>query len=137
MHTEVNSPKWNDRIVGYLRSLLNPRTVILGVMMVYFIVMAVRVQSWYQRYAQNPGTALPDHLLIGPFWLIVAALMLLISRWWTEFLAILVCGNILYMGYVDLRGNPFASDLDPSYRIPLRIWLAQKYAFQPHELLEI
>jgi hypothetical protein len=116
---------------------MNPRTIILGVTIVYFIVMAVRVERWRQQVLQAGIAMRPNHLLDVPFWLIVATLMLLIRRWWTELLAILVCGNMLYMGYVDLRGNPFVSDLDPSYRIPWRIWLAQKYAFQPQELLEI
>lgn len=79
----------------------------------------------------------PNYLLDVPFWLTVAASVLLIRRWWSELLAILISGRLLCMSYVGFRGNPFVSDLDPSFRLPLRVWFNQTYTFQPQELLEI
>src|SRR5437870_2710746 len=100
MQAEVNTPRWNDRILGYLRSLMNPRTIILGVTIVYFIVMAVRVERWRQQVLQAGIAMRPNYLLDVPFWLIVAAVLLLIRRWWSELVVILISGRLLYLNYL-------------------------------------
>src|SRR6266513_3814449 len=119
MYPDVSEPKWNGRVARFLRLLRTPRTIVLAIAIVYFIAMAVRVVRWYQEFGQGRIIVYPEHLLVVPFWLIVAAVLLLVRKWWSELLAVLVNGRVLYMGFVDLRGNPFVSDLDPSYRIPL------------------
>jgi hypothetical protein len=136
MNAKLNATKGTDRIMRSLNWLINPRTIILGVTIVYFIVMALRVARWYQKYGQGRIAVYPDWLGV-PMFLIAAAALLWSRRWWSELLAILPGGRVLYMSYVGFRGNPFVSDIDPSFRVPLRIWLAQTYALQPQEFLEI
>src|SRR5712691_11800387 len=115
MHIDVNTPEGTNRIIRQLRKLVTPRTIVLAIAIVYFIVMAVRLAGWYQKYGQGRIAAYPDWLDV-PMFLIVAAMLLWSRRWWSELLAILPSGRVLYISYVGFRGNPFVSDLDRSFR---------------------
>ena len=64
MHTDANTPKWSDRIVGFVRLLVTPRTIVLSIAIVYFIVMAVRVERWRQQVLQAGIAMRPNYLLV-------------------------------------------------------------------------
>lgn len=137
MNAKVSATKGTDRIGRYLRSLMTPRAIILGVAILYFIKTALRVARWYQEYGQGRINLYPDYLLAVPVILTVAALLLLLRKWWSELLAILVSGWLLYRVYGGFRSVGLAHDLPTFTALSLRIWFTQTFADQSQVFLEI
>lgn len=131
------APKGTDRIWRYLRLLMTPRAVILGVAIVYLILMAVRVERWYQRFGKGRINYYPDHLLVGPITLTTAASLLLLRSWWSELIAILVSGWVLYGVYTGFRSVGLAQDLPTFSALSFRIWFTQMFSDQSQVFLEI
>ena len=122
----------------YFHSLVNPRAAILGLTLLHLIVMQMWVGRWYQRFGDDLGDSYPDSLLQVPLLLVFASLMLLLNKWWSRSLALIVSSWVLYpLGFAALHSVALAHDLPLISFSTARLWLIQKYVGQPQELLQL
>lgn len=137
MMTKVHM-RYREGIVSYLQSLVEARGIIFGLALLHLIAILTWVSRWYQEFGHGPINVYPNSILIVPIVLLVAASMLLIRRWWSHLLALVLSGWVLYwLCYVGLRQISLAHDVPLLGAASLRLWLVQKYEGQPQELLQM
>lgn len=125
-------------VANYFHSLVNLRAVILGLALLHLILMQIWVSRWYQRFGDEPGDSYPDSFLKVSFLLVFASLTLLLGKWWSQLLALLVSSWVLYsLGFAALHSVALAHDLPLLSFSTARLWLIQKYTGQPQELLQL
>lgn len=123
---------------NYFHSLVNLRAAILGLALLHLIVMQIWVGRWYRKFGDAPGDSYPDSFLNVPFLLVFASLMLLLGKWWSQLLALIVSSWVLYsLGFAALHSVALAHDLPLMSFSTARFWLIQKYVGQPQELLHL
>ncbi len=122
----------------YLRVLVDARAIILGVSLLHLVVTFVWVLRWYQRLGNASTDYYPNEFLTIPLVLVLASLMLMISRWWSYVLAFVASGWVIYLlGYAALRAASIARDVPLPSSESLRVWFATKYIGQPQEFLQL
>lgn len=127
------------RIKSALFYLLEPKAIILGFTLFYYIVGRI---SWERLVAAcQPLPCYPgDHTpTIGdPFKLFFAALFLVLNRWWGNLIALLVSGKLIYE-YVYLLsvGCSSAHEQPILSQDVFRCWWQVTGYEAPHHLLHL
>jgi|SRR5215471_6268926 len=129
-----------DEAHSLLRRLIDPKVVVLCVCAGNFISMVAQVIKLERDF--NPGLNdyiggwTPTVLLVEPMILLVAAVCLLINRWWTLLIALLASGRIIYtLGYLSWRESHFAQGR-PTWNAFEKLWYVV-YQPRPQYLLEV
>ncbi len=131
----TNQPR---KAADYFRALFEVRAIILGVSLLELIVVSVRVSRWYEEFGERPGDFYPNVELNIPILLVLASVMLLISRWWSHLIAFVVSGWVIYfLGYVALRAASKARDVPLLSSEAVRVWFAAKSNWQIQEFLQL
>lgn len=120
------------------RRLLEPRAVIAGIALLHLVITSVWVSRWYEAFGKGPTDVYPDHLLVLPLILLLAAVMLLIRKWWSHLLALVASGWVIYfVGFLGFSSIARAHD-QPLFSLWVaRVWFIQKSAVQSQELLQL
>jgi hypothetical protein len=122
----------------YVRRLVQPKAIILGVALLFVVVAHISVARWYREFGNGPIDVYPDHWLNVPYILLFATAMLLVSRWWSYLLALAIGGWLIYsLGYLGVLSTSNAQNQPLLSFWVLRVWFMQKYAWQPQELLQL
>ena len=127
-----------SRSSHYLRRLSQPKVFIFAIALLCVIVAHISVARWYRQFGDSPGDFYPNHWVHVPYVLLFAATMLLISRWWSYILAILVSAWVTYLlGYGGLLSHSRAQDRPFFSFGTARAWFIEKYNWQPQELVQV
>jgi hypothetical protein len=122
----------------WLRRLFDLRAIIFGFSLLQLIVTQVWVSRWHQNFGTGPIEVYPDKLFIVPVILVITAFLLFVVTWWSQVLAVVASGWVLYLlGYVALRGASLAHDVPLFSLSSLRLWFIEKYVGQPQEFLQL
>jgi hypothetical protein len=99
----------------WLRYLVDPKSIIFGVCLVNFIAMLVHVYQVDRRIKASGylvGHWYPVAVMVEPFLLIISAIGLVVNRWWSLLVALLLSGRVVYSsGYLSLRAVHNAHDV--------------------------
>ena len=123
---------------AYARHLFLPKAIILVIALTSVIVAHISVARWYREFGNSPGDFYPNFWVHVPYVLLFAATMLLLSRWWSYILAILVSLWVTYsLGYGGLLSHSRAQDRPFFSFGTARAWFIEKYNWQPQELVQV
>jgi cation transport ATPase len=127
-----------SRRSDYIRRLIQPKVIVFAVSLVAVIVAHISVARWYRQFGNSPGDWFPDNWIHVPYVLLFAATMLLIARWWSYILAILVSLWVTYsLGYGGLLSHSRVQDRSFFSFGTVRAWFFEKYNWQPQELVQV
>ena len=117
--------------------LLQPTAIIFGTAITFVVVAHINVANWYREFGNEPIDVFPDHLLEDPYVLVFASVMLVIRKWWSSLIALVVSARLVYLlGYLSLLSERHGFDeARPSWVV--HHWFVQKYLWQPQELLHL
>jgi hypothetical protein len=131
----TNHPR---KAADYFRVLFDLRGIILAVSLLQLIVISLGVSRWYEELGRRPSDFYPNAELNIPIVLVLASVMLLISRWWSHLIAFVVSGWVIYfLGYVALRAASKARDVPLLSSEAVRVWFAAKSNWQIQEFLQL
>lgn len=105
--------------INIFRRFFHFRAILFGVALLYYVSTYV----WWKRligdnYPPEHGSPLTD-----PFYILVAAALLLINRSWSYLLVLAICGLLAYhTAYDTLLGCAAAYDVTPFNGTALRCW---------------
>jgi hypothetical protein len=126
---------------GQLRWPPHPDTIIFGICLLNFIVALVNVVRIDREIGASGyivGHWYPGAVMMEPFLLLVSAISLLINRWWSLLLALLLSGRVVYsLGYLSWTAVHYAHD------VPMLSWQAMEklwyviYQPRPQYLFEV
>ena len=126
---------WSSQIV---RRLLQPNAIIFGIALMFVVVAHVSVARWHREFGNGRIEGYPDVELFIPYTLLVAAVMLLVSKWWSYFLALIASGWVIYtLGYKGPLGVAAANDHPLFSSWVLRNWLTSTWTTQPQYLFQL
>ncbi len=129
-----------------LKSFLSPRAIVFAACILNLLVRAMYVRQveleaqarmaidqWPYSEHWNPAA-----VMLVPMMLLIAAIGLLINRWWSLLLATLVSGRVIYLlGYLSLTAVRYAFDVPMvSWQAIEKLWYAV-YQPQPQYLFEV
>ena len=126
MNREPHSYRW-------LRHLVDPKSIIFGVCLVNFAVMLIHVYGIDRKIKASgyiAGHWYPGAVMVDPFLLIIAGTCLMVNRWWSLMVALLLSGRVVYsVGYLSWTAVHYAHD------VPMLSWqavdLLWKVIYQP------
>ena len=117
--------------------LFQARAMIFGVALVFLVHAHVALDRWYRAFGDGPLDFDPNYVLYDPHILLLASVLLLIGRWWSETIALVIITRLVYfLGYSSILSLSYASD-ESSLGLAMPRWLVMKYLYQPQELLHL
>jgi hypothetical protein len=127
------------------KSFSNPRVVIFGIcllnVLAVFVLTLMRIRE-LERVRQTTGFSLthayPTGIMVAPLLLLGAAGALLINRWWSVLLAMLMSIRVIYtMGYIPWTAIYLAQGIPMlSGQAVEKLWRLV-YEPQPQELVAV
>src|ERR1051325_5867537 len=117
-----------------MKQLFQPSAMVFGASITLSCQAYDAMDRWYREFGAEPFDHHPTFLWF-PNLLFFASVMLLIGRWWSDLLALLVSARVVYfLGYRSMLGVKNAFD-EPTLVWVANRWFAFKYLYQPQELL--
>jgi hypothetical protein len=126
MNREPHPHRWH-------RYLVDPKAIIFGICLVNFVAMLVhvyRVDREIKASGYIVGHWYPGAVMVDPFLLIIAGICLMVNRWWSLPVALLLSVRVVYhLGYLSWIAVHHAHD------VPMLSWQAAdllwKVVYQP------
>jgi hypothetical protein len=127
------------------KSFLNFRTVLFGICLLnviaVFVMTLVRIRE-LERVPQATGfpvpQAYPTGIMVAPLLLLGAAICLLINRWWSILVAMLMSMRVIYtMGYLPWTAVYLAQGIPMLSRQAFEKLWRLVYEPQPQELVAV
>jgi hypothetical protein len=125
----------------WLRYLVDSKVIVFGVCLVNFIAILVQVYQVDRRIKASGhlvGHWYPGAVMVDPFLLILSGLGLMMNRWWSLIVTLLLSGRVAYsLGYLSWTAVHNAHD------VPMLSWQAMEklwhviYQPRPQDLFQV